>query len=124
VTPEFSIVIPTFRRGESLVECLESLLALDYPMDRIEVVIIDNGGVPENTTAFSEPFKDRLSLRHLVNKVNRGYGFSVNRGIVESTGGCILLLNDDARPMPDLLRKAAQLLEADPSIGAIGCRAV
>ena len=123
MTPAFSVVIPTFRRGEALAECLESLLALDYPLDRIEVVIVDNGGASENTTAFSEPFKNRLSLRHLVNKVNRGYGFSVNRGIVESTGDCILLLNDDARPMPDLLRKASQLLEADASIGAIGCRA-
>jgi cellulose synthase/poly-beta-1,6-N-acetylglucosamine synthase-like glycosyltransferase len=26
--------------GKALAECLESLLALDYPLDRIEVVII------------------------------------------------------------------------------------
>jgi GT2 family glycosyltransferase len=124
VTPAFSIVIPTFRRGESLAECLESIIALDFPKEQIEVIIIDNGGAAEHTQVHSEPFKNRLTLRHLINRVNRGYGFSVNRGIVESRGDCILLLNDDARPMADLLSKCAQLLASDPSIGCVGCRAI
>ncbi len=45
---------------------------------------------------------NRLTIHYLVNVRNRGYGFSVNRGIVESTRRRILLLNDDARPLPDL----------------------
>jgi len=48
----------------------------------------------------------------------------VNRGIVESTGERILLLNDDARPAPDLLRECDRLLSSDPSIGCVGCRAI
>jgi GT2 family glycosyltransferase len=123
MTPAYSIVIPTFRRGESLAECLDSVVALDYPKDRIEVVIIDNGGA-EHTQAFADPFRDRLTLRYLINVVNRGYGFSVNRGIVESTGDRILLLNDDARPLPDLLVKCDALLTPDQSIGVVGCRAI
>ena len=47
----------------------------------------------------------RLRIRYLVNPVNRGYGFSVNRSIVESSGERLLLLNDDARPQPDLLQE-------------------
>ena len=43
MTPAFSIVIPTFRRGTDLAECLASVCALDYPKDRIEVIIVDNG---------------------------------------------------------------------------------
>ena len=122
-TPAYSIVIPTFRRGESLAECLQSLCALDYPADALEVVIIDNGGV-EHTRSVAEPFMDRLRLRYLVNVKNRGYGFSVNRGIVESVGARVLLLNDDARPRPDLLTECDQLLAGDPLIGCVGCRAI
>jgi GT2 family glycosyltransferase len=121
--PRYSVVIPTYRRGESLAECLESVCALDYERDRIEVVIIDNGGV-EHTKAAAEPFTDRLRIRYLINPRNRGYGFSVNRGIVESVGDCILLLNDDARPFPDMLRECDRLLASDPSIGVVGCRAI
>ena len=123
MTPVYSIVIPTYRRGDSLAECLDSVCALDYPKDRIEVVIIDNGGA-ENTRSVADPFHDRLNIRYLVNEQNRGYGFSVNRGIVESRGDRILLLNDDARPMPDVLTKCDALLASDPAIGCVGCRAV
>lgn len=123
MTPVYSIVIPTYRRGESLAECLESVCALDYPKDAMEVVIIDNGGT-ENTRAAAGPFADRLPIRYLVNEVNRGYGFSVNRGILESAGERILLLNDDARPYPDVLRKCDELLAGDPRVGCVGFRAI
>jgi GT2 family glycosyltransferase len=121
--PVYSIVIPTFHRGDSLAECLQSVYALDYELDRLEVVIIDNGG-PENTKAAAAPFMDRLRIHYLVNARNRGYGFSVNRGIVESTGDRILLLNDDARPFPNMLRECDQLLSTDGTIGCVGCRAI
>jgi GT2 family glycosyltransferase len=119
----YSIVIPTFRRGDSLRECLQSVCELDYPKDRIEVVIIDNGGA-QHTRDAALPFAERLRIRYLVNPVNRGYGFSVNRGIVESVGDRILLLNDDARPAKDLLGECDRLLDRDPSIGCVGCRVV
>ncbi len=122
-TPRYSVVIPTFRRGDQLAECLESVCALEYPKDAIEVVIIDNGGA-ENTRAAAEPFTTRLAIRYLVNPKNRGYGFSVNRGIVESTGDRILLLNDDARPFPNILVECDRLLASDPTIGCVGCRVI
>jgi glycosyltransferase involved in cell wall biosynthesis len=121
--PAYSIVIPTYRRPDMLGECLESVCQLDYPLDRLEVIVIDNGG-DQNSHATSAPFAGRLSLRHLVNRVNRGYGYSVNRGIVESRGDRILLLNDDARPSPSLLRECEDLLQSDPLIGCVGCRAI
>ena len=123
MTPAFSIVIPTYRRGEDLAECLASVCALEYPKDRIEVIIVDNGGA-ENTRTSAAPFMDRLTIRYLVNEQNRGYGYSVNRGIAESTGDAILLLNDDARPMPDILNLYDALLASDPLIGCVGCRAI
>jgi GT2 family glycosyltransferase len=123
MTPAYSIVIPTYRRGAELAECLESVCALDYPTDRIEVVIVDNGGA-DHTRASAAPFTDRLTINYLVNEQNRGYGYSVNRGISESRGDVILLLNDDARPMPDILKLCDALLSADPSIGCVGCRAI
>jgi GT2 family glycosyltransferase len=67
---------------------------------------------------------DRLTIHYLVNEQNRGYGYSVNRGIAESTGDVILLLNDDARPLPDILRLCDALLASDPLIGCVGCRAI
>ena len=122
--PAYSIVIPTFRRPDQLAECLESVASLQYPLDRIEVVVIDNGGEAESSQAAAAPFVERLRLRYLLNPRNRGYGFSVNRGIVEARGDAILLLNDDARPAANLLTECDALLASDPLIGCVGCRAI
>jgi len=124
MTPRYSILIPTFRRGDSLAECLESVCALDYPLEHVEVVIVDNGGAAEHTRAAAEPFMQRLNIRYLINPVNRGFGFSFNRASVESKGDRLWLLTDDVRPRPDLLRECDELLARDPLIGYIGCRAI
>lgn len=123
-TPAYTILIPTYRRPESLAECLQSVCDLDYPKDRLEIVIVDNGGESENSRQAALPFTDRLRINYLVNAQNGGYGFSVNRGICASRGARVVLLNDDARPMPDLLLECDRLLDADASIGCVGCRAI
>lgn len=123
VQPVYSIVIPTYRRPDMLAECLASLCALEYPLELLEVLVVDNGG-EHNSEAAAVPFTDRLRLRYLTNRRNQGYGYSVNRGIVESRGARVMLLNDDARPAPDLLRECDRLLASDPGIGAVGCRAI
>ena len=116
-SPKYTFIIPTYRRPDMIGECLASLCALDYERDRIEVLVIDNGG--ENATiAEARPYIDRLALRYLVNRQNRGYGYSVNRGIVEARGDRMVLLNDDARPDPSMLRECDAVMDADPTIGA------
>jgi GT2 family glycosyltransferase len=121
--PRYSFVIPTYRRADMLAGCLESIAALDYPQERIEIIVVDNGA-DQNNRFVAEPFMPRLTIRYLVNPRNRGLGFSINRGIVESRGNRIVSLNDDARPNPDLLRECDRLMDADPSIGCVGCRVI
>jgi GT2 family glycosyltransferase len=121
--PAYSFVIPTYRRPADLADCLESLCALQYPLDAIEVIVIDNGG-EANSAAVADGFNQRLFIRYIVNARNRGYGFSVNRGIAESRGERIVLLNDDARPAADFLIECDRLLAADSTIGCVGCRAI
>ncbi len=41
--PSFSIVIATHNRPRQLAECLAALASLDYPRDRFEVIVVDDG---------------------------------------------------------------------------------
>jgi GT2 family glycosyltransferase len=120
----YSIVITTYRRPDLLVGCLESIVAIDFPQNRLEVLVVDNGGPQNNAAEAAAPFRDRLRLRYLVNPVDRGLGYSLNRGIVESRGENVMLLNDDARLTPALLRQCDELLARDASIGCVGCRVI
>ena len=121
--PAYSIVIPTFRRPDQLAECLASVVGLEYALHTLEVIVIDNGGPSESSEPAAQPFRGQLAINYIVNPQNGGYGYSVNRGIAASTGERILLLNDDARIRPDFLRQCDAVLDADPAIGCLGCRA-
>ena len=121
--PAYSIVIPTFRRPDQLAECLASVVGLEYPLHAVEVIVIDNGGPSESSEPAADPFRGQLAINYIVNPQNGGYGYSVNRGIAASTGERILLLNDDARITPEFLRQCDAVLDADPAIGCLGCRA-
>jgi GT2 family glycosyltransferase len=118
----YSIVIPTFRRPDQLAECLASVTGQNYPLDLLEVIVVDNGGASEHSRDAAAPFAARLALNYLVNPVNGGYGYSVNRGICASHGERLVLLNDDARLPPEFLRSCDRVLDSDPAIGCLGCR--
>lgn len=40
--PSVTVVIPTFGRPQMLTNCLESLKTLDYPADRLEIIVVDD----------------------------------------------------------------------------------
>src|SRR3974377_2480747 len=42
-TPLVRIIIPVYNRAGEMGECLESLLALSYPEDRREIIVVDDG---------------------------------------------------------------------------------
>ena len=46
--PYVSIIIPIYNAKSTLAMCLESIQGLDYPRDKFEVIVIDNGSNDES----------------------------------------------------------------------------
>jgi glycosyltransferase involved in cell wall biosynthesis len=93
--PEFSIVLCTRNRAELLAHALESLCAIDYPVDDVELVLVDNGSTDETRevverSAGGFPF----ALRY-VHEVKPGLSVARNRGIAEARGRFLLFTDDD-----------------------------
>jgi GT2 family glycosyltransferase len=100
VTPDFSVVIPTFERPDTLQQVLEALGRQAGSVD-FEVVVVDDGsrdGTPDRLRALSPPYLFR-SFR----QENSGPAAARNRGVEEARGRSILFLGDDTVPEPDLL---------------------
>jgi len=57
--PSVSIVIPTLNSGKVLEGCLESIRALDYPKEKIEIIIAD-GGSRDGTIEIGKKYTDRI----------------------------------------------------------------
>jgi GT2 family glycosyltransferase len=98
------------------LRCVASLLALDWPADRLRVVVVDN--------ASSDGVADELDGRDprvtvLRSPVNLGFAGGCNAGIRALAGvDYVALLNNDAEAGPRWLRPLVAALEADPAAGA------
>jgi GT2 family glycosyltransferase len=121
--PEYSIIVPTYKRPDVLALCLEHLAALDYPLNRIEVLVFDNGG-KDHSGVVVERFRDRLPLTFVVNEGSHGMGYSLNRGLRACRGLKIIEMNDDALVPPHFLNACNAVFASDPRIGCVGFRAL
>ena len=103
--PFCSVIVPTHRRPAQLAECLAALARLDYPPDRYEVIVVDDGGgMPLDDVL--EPFRDRMAVSCLTGR-RAGPAAARNAGAARARGDLLAFTDDDCRPRPDWLRRLA-----------------
>src|SRR6476620_6638293 len=95
-SPPFrSVIIPTYDRPTQLFKCLCTFAAQDYPRDRFEVVVVDDGSVAQ----VNDPI---ASLRHqlditLLTQPHSGPASARNYGAAHAKG-TYLAFTDAANP--------------------------
>ena len=103
--PSFSVVVPTYNRPHKLRACLAALECLDYPTDRFEVVVVDDGS-PASLQPVVDTTHDALSVT-LVEQQNAGPATARNTGADRATGTFLAFTDDDCAPAPNWLRALA-----------------
>jgi hypothetical protein len=115
-----SVVIPTYNNLALLRECLRSVRALDYPVDRLEVTVVDNGSGDGTYRAVHAP---ELGVRCVRLEQNTGFAAACNRGAADSSGDYVAFLNDDAMSDPQWLNRMFEALdEAEPGTVCVASR--
>src|ERR1700694_1754540 len=101
IRPSVSLVVLNWNGREFLDTCLDSLERLDYPNERLELVLCDNG----STDGSVEYVRMRHPRFHIV-ALDRNYGFAEgnNRGANEATGDWVGFLNNDMEVPVDWLQ--------------------
>ncbi|MEM9947569.1 MAG: glycosyltransferase [Cyanobacteria bacterium P01_D01_bin.36] len=111
--PSFSIVVPTYNRPPQLAACLQALTQLDYPGDRVEIIIVDDGSkTPLNQTV--APFQKDAKVT-LVRQQNGGPAAARNTGVQHATGNYIAFTDDDCMPDTHWLKEFAIALQTNPN---------
>ncbi|MGH7885329.1 MAG: glycosyltransferase [Thermodesulfobacteriota bacterium] len=92
---DISIVICTKNRSEKLSRCLDVINNLESQNLNVELVIVDNNS-SDNTQQIIINFsqKSRFALKSVIEK-NKGSGYSRNKGILNSKGKIIVMVDDD-----------------------------
>jgi glycosyltransferase involved in cell wall biosynthesis len=116
--PTVSVVFISYNRAHTLVATYEAFLAFtDYPRDKLELILCDDG-----SDAFNRRIIDRLDFdRRLIAKTSAGLGANCNKGIAAAHGEFVLQLQDDfmLTRRGDYLRKAIEVLQRMPDVGMI-----
>lgn len=114
-----TVVVCTCNRSRLLVEACESALAVDFPAQAWELVIVDNRST-DDTLAIAHDVGARHPGRvRVIEELEVGLSAARNAGIAVARGEIVAFLDDDAYPDPTWLRALDRAFE-DPNVLAAG----
>jgi cellulose synthase/poly-beta-1,6-N-acetylglucosamine synthase-like glycosyltransferase len=111
--PQVSIIIPVKNEALLLNKCLHSLMKLDYPKDRLEIIIAD-GKSQDNTKEVALGFGAKVVTNEKQIVVS-----GRNRGFLVASGEIIVFTDADCIFDPHWLRNAIEYFN-DSSVGGVG----
>lgn len=112
-----SIITPVYNGQDFLDRCIKSVLAQTY--ENWELLLIDDGS-SDNSVQIIENYLEDNRIKLLRNESNSGIPTTRNKGIENSTGEFIALLDQDDEWLPHKLEKqVSRFLEIDDSFGLI-----
>ena len=118
--PQVSIVVPAYNEAVRIGESIRKIEGFLKKMPwSAEVIVVDDGSKDGTSTVVSG--MNFPGLRVIRNDPNRGKGFAVRRGVLDSLGEYVLFTDADlSAPIDELekLLKAAQEQRADVVIGS------
>lgn len=105
-----SIVVPIFNAELYLKECLESLA--NQTLSDIEVICINDGST-DNSLRIVQDFVKKDNRFRYINKINRGYGQTVNCGITKSFGEYIGIVEPDDFVKPKMFERLYSIAKSN-----------
>ncbi|MFC4551260.1 MULTISPECIES: glycosyltransferase [Halorussus] len=117
--PTASIVLPTYNESGIIEKKLDDVLALDYPMEKVELVVVDSSD-DETPELIEEYFADREypELNLIRERERRGLAPALNDAYAAAENEMVVKTDCDSYVAPDALRQAAANL-ADPDVAAV-----
>lgn len=120
--PGVSILIPAHNEEKVIGSTLESMLAFDYPREKIEIIVINDGSM-DGTASIVGDFasKDpRVKIYNVpVGEGGRGKSRALNLGMTRATADYIAVYDADNTPEPNALRYLMAQLLLHPELGAV-----
>jgi cellulose synthase/poly-beta-1,6-N-acetylglucosamine synthase-like glycosyltransferase len=115
--PSVAILVPCWNKGATLAPTIDSLLALDYPKEKLSVVIIDDGST-DNTFEAAQAFANNPQVS-IYQKQNEGSKYSaLNFGLAHSDSELVGCLDADSFVEKDALTEMVKTFVDDATVMA------
>lgn len=115
--PRVAIVVPCWNEEKTVGRTVESLLALNYPKDKLEIILIDDGST-DDTLNVMKTFEGVQGIQ-VIHKENGGKHTATNMGIAMTNTPYIGCLDADSFVHPEALSRMMTYFEAHPDTMAV-----
>jgi cellulose synthase/poly-beta-1,6-N-acetylglucosamine synthase-like glycosyltransferase len=120
--PPVAVLIPAHNEGKVIRNTLEAMLAFDYPPDRYEVLVINDGST-DDTGQIVQQLADQDRRIRLVNvppsEGGKGKSRALNIGLAHTEASLVAVYDADNTPEPAALRYLVAQLLLHPDLGAV-----
>jgi len=117
--PTVAMLVPCYNEEKTLAQTVASLLSLEYPKEKLSIVIVDDGSKDKTREIGQALAAAHPAQVQYFYKENGGKYTALNFGIEHSTAEIIGCLDADSFVAPDALMEAVKKFEAEPATMAI-----
>jgi cellulose synthase/poly-beta-1,6-N-acetylglucosamine synthase-like glycosyltransferase len=114
-----SVVVLCRNEKKYIEKCLDSIIAQDYPKDKLEVIVVD-GMSEDGTRGIIERYGKKYPFIRMINNHKKVTPIAFNIGIKNSNGDLIMIMSAHATYERDYIKKcvdASQKYNADNVVG-------
>ena len=106
--PKFSIIVPTKNEETVIKRCLEGILNIDYPKDKMQIIVVD-GKSDDDTCKICSEFSEKYpkNIKFICKKTAKGKPAALNLALPYITGEIVGTFDADSLPEKDVLTKVA-----------------
>ncbi|MCW2924059.1 MAG: glycosyl transferase family 2 [Thermoleophilia bacterium] len=116
--PTVAVVIPCMNEAEGIGRTIDSIFALDYPRDRLSVVVVDDGSTDDTWEQVLEASRRHPNVCAMQFSRNRGKRAAMAAGMRASESEIICFVDSDSRLDADAMLEVVKPF-ADPRVGIV-----
>ncbi len=102
--PQMSVIIPVYNQGKEIAQLVSKIkenLSTNFP--NYEIIIIDDGSTDNTLQCLKEEEKLNSELHVISYTPNRGKGYAVREGVLQSSGRLVLFIDGDLEISPEAM---------------------
>ena len=117
--PTLSVVVPCFNVEHVVERCIETLLAQDYPKDKLSLIIVDDKST-DDTSKIIQQYQGNDQVKIIKHFRNRGLSATRNSGIKASKSQIVGFLDSDMVVKKDWAKSMVGELSKDGVVACMG----
>jgi cellulose synthase/poly-beta-1,6-N-acetylglucosamine synthase-like glycosyltransferase len=110
--PKVSVIIPAYNAEATIRDCVLSVASLDYPKDRLEIMVVNDGSTDNTAAIVSDLIRSCKGADiKLMSQENLGKGAAMNNAIRACSGEFFACLDSDSFVEPETLQRMLHVFE-------------